>query len=56
MKTIYRLSKVQFDVPSKVIIFGWPLFIEKLPTWANLGFKCIIANPNNLPCVSIYLI
>jgi hypothetical protein len=27
------------------------VFIEKLPTWANLGFKCIIANPNDLPCV-----
>jgi hypothetical protein len=39
------------DVPSKVLIFGWRLLFERLPTRMTLNHRGILLNPSDMPCV-----
>jgi hypothetical protein len=39
------------DLPSKVLVFGWRLLLERLPTRGALHHRGILANPNDLLCI-----
>jgi hypothetical protein len=39
------------DLPSKVLVFGWRLLLDRLPTRGALHHRGILPNPNELNCI-----
>jgi hypothetical protein len=39
------------DIPSKILVFGWRLLLNRLPTRAALARRGVLANTNELQCV-----
>jgi hypothetical protein len=39
------------DLPSKVLVFGWRLLLQRLPTRGALHHRGILNNPHDLSCV-----
>ncbi|KAK2435369.1 hypothetical protein QL285_020433 [Trifolium repens] len=39
------------DVSSKVLVFGWRLLLERLPTRGALSHRGILTSPNDLHCI-----
>jgi hypothetical protein len=48
LAALKKLWKI--DVPSKVLVFGWRFFLDRLPTRLALHHRGIILNPNDMSC------
>jgi hypothetical protein len=46
MKILWRI-----DVPSKVLVFGWRLLLDRLPMRSTLNHRGILLNSLDLSCV-----
>jgi hypothetical protein len=46
---ITKLWKI--DAPSKALVLGWRLLLDRLPTRSALNHRGILLNPNDLLCV-----